>query len=203
MAERTVTSRAETIAAFHADLTGLPTWELAGWGSPEAQRARFDALLRSTRYTGGSVLDWGSGPGDLYFHLTEAGHPFTYEGIDIDPGMAELATSRGVPNVTVAPLNHTPKRRYDYVFASGIFQFQDPSDPLYFVTVLESMYDHSRRACAANFLSALGPESELPDDELLMDPATITRIAAAITDRWTLDHSYHSEAADLTVALHH
>ncbi|MET7398114.1 class I SAM-dependent methyltransferase [Dactylosporangium sp. NPDC005572] len=158
-------------------------------------------MLRATAFAGGTVLDWGCGPGDLYFHLTKLDLPFTYVGTDIDPRMVELAASRGVPDVRLVDLDFRPERTYDYVFASGIFQFQDPDDPLYFLPILEAMYDNSARAAAATFLSAYRPEAEKAPDELYVDGATIARIAAAITDRWVVDHSYHPAAGDLTVGL--
>ncbi|MEV8513592.1 class I SAM-dependent methyltransferase [Dactylosporangium sp. NPDC051484] len=200
-------SRAAAITAFHAGLHG-PTWRIAGWGSADLQRVRFEALLRAAGYRGGSVLDWGCGPGDLYFHLCSVHLPMDlpvdYTGVDLEPRMVELATSRGVPNVALLPpgrIPQTPRGRYDYVFASGIFQFPDPEDPLYYLTILEQMYDISRRAVAVNFLSAQRPEAARAPDELYVDPVVAARFAAALTDRWVLDHGYHPQAGDFTLAL--
>ncbi|MER7008554.1 class I SAM-dependent methyltransferase [Dactylosporangium sp. NPDC000555] len=200
-------SRAAAITAFHAGLHG-PTWRIAGWGSADLQRLRFEALLRTAGYRGGSVLDWGCGPADLYFHLRSVNLPMDlpvdYTGVDLDPRMVELATSRGVPNVALLPPGHAPEApegRHDYVFASGIFQFPDPDDPLYYLTILEQMYDISRRAVATNFLSAQRPEAARAPDELYVDPAVVARFAGALTGRWVLDHGYHPQAGDFTLAL--
>jgi hypothetical protein len=193
-------ARTDAILAFHAALDG-PSWRVAGWGSADLQRVRFDALLRASRYGGGSVLDWGCGPADLFFRLRTTGLPLSYSGVDLNPRMVELATSRGAPHVAVLHPGHAPEGSYDYVFASGIFQFEDPDDRLYYLPILEHAYDISRRAVAVNFLSAQRPAAARSDDELYADPAVLARFAAALTDRWAIDHGYHPQAGDFTLAL--
>ncbi|MEV6924886.1 class I SAM-dependent methyltransferase [Dactylosporangium sp. NPDC051485] len=180
-----------------------PAWRIAGWGSADLQRVRFEALLRTSGYRGGSVLDWGCGPADLYFFLRDTDLPLRYTGVDLDPRMVELASSRGAPGVSLLPAGAMPEGTYDYVFASGIFQFQDPSDPLYYLLILEHAYDISSRAVAANFLSAERPDEAKAADELYADPSVLARFAAAVTPRWVLDHGYHPRGADFTVALLH
>ncbi|GAA2343872.1 class I SAM-dependent methyltransferase [Dactylosporangium salmoneum] len=178
-------------------------WRIAGWGSADLQRVRFEALLRTSGYRGGSVLDWGCGPADLYFFLRDTNLPLQYTGVDLDPRMVELASSRGAPDVSLLPEGRAPEGTYDYVFASGIFQFEDPSDPLYYLQILEQAYDISSRAVAANFLSAERSEHAKAADELYADPSTLARFAAAVTPRWVLDHGYHPQGADFTIALLH
>ena len=195
-------SRAGAITAFHESLGyDGPTWEVSGWGSPELQRARFDAMLRTTNYGGGSVLDWGCGPADLFFHLSTRHHPFTYRGADTDERMVTLARHRGAPGIDLLPFGEPPAGPADYVFLSGVFQFPDPDDPLYYLSILEQAYDISGTAVAATFLSARRPDDHRAPDELYADPAVLARFAAVLTSRWTIDHAYHPDGADFTIAL--
>src|SRR6185369_14193558 len=136
------------------------------------------------------VLDWGCGPGDLFFHLRAMNLPLQYTGVDCNPAMAGLATSRGVPGVSLRPLHEPPDSRHDYVFLSGVFQFADPEDPLYYLTILEQAYDISSTAVAANFLSANRPPETRDADELYADPAVMIRFARALTHRWRVHHAY-------------
>ena len=64
------------------------------WGGAQSQRLRFTVLAGVGPLRGASVLDVGCGQGDFYAWLTEAGHGVDYHGIDITPGMVEIARGR-------------------------------------------------------------------------------------------------------------
>src|SRR5690349_5346492 len=93
-------SRAVKVAEFHNKLLALhvagplPGFRLCGWSSASSQRARFDSLIRSSRFSGGSVVDYGCGTGDLYQFLSETGLRFSYIGLDVNPGMLAIARKK-------------------------------------------------------------------------------------------------------------
>jgi len=89
----------------------------------------------------------------------------------------------------------------DYVFASGIFQFEDPDDPLYYVDILKELFSLCRIAMVANFLS----DNRLPEHkahrELYLTDHQIVDLAASFGGHWIIDNSYHPGNGDITLAL--
>jgi SAM-dependent methyltransferase len=199
--------RIGAVLSFHAGLLAeaesLDQHELNGWGTHEGQAARFDALTRAANYRGGSVVDFGCGTGALKRHLDTLGHPFTYLGLDLNPKMLELARSlnEGGDFRRIAPdsVDFPPA---DYVFASGVFQFADPAEPLYYRRLVEALFRRSRVAMAANFLSALRDDDARDPEELYLLPDDAVDLASSLSGRWLLDHSYHPDRGDLTLSIH-
>jgi|ERR1017187_4542260 SAM-dependent methyltransferase len=198
--------REARILAFHNSLLDRRSdddlfWTVAGWSSLATQQSRFDQLLKASSFRGGSVLDWGCGAGDLHGRLAQTGHEFEYHGLDVNPRMIKLAENRFGPRFEQVPLGYRLDGQYDYIYASGLFQFVDDSCPLYYLDQLQNMFCCARRAVAVNFLSALRDGDNKVDDELYIDPSVLIPNLAAICDRWVVDHSYHPGKADFTVAL--
>lgn len=195
--------RISTIASFHGELfaerAGHEPYWLDGWGSAEGQRARFEALVRSSRYGGGSVVDFGCGTGALRGYLATLGHPFTYLGLDMNANLLPAADA-DFQVIDADAITFPPA---DYVFASGIFQFADVAEPLYYRRLVEALFQRCRVAVAVNFLSALRDESARDPDELYLSPTEAADLASSLSGKWMLDHSYHPHRGDLTLAIHH
>lgn len=201
-------SRTEKILRFHDTLIesirGRPEpdfWVVSGWSSQATQRLRFEQLLRVSRYRGGSVLDWGSGAGDLYDHLMAAGYDFTYTGLDMNPRMLALAEHRYGKLFSLVDVSHRLTTTYDYIFANGIFQFIDLTSPRYYIEMLRNMFEYARRAVAVTFLSSSRDDGNKVPDELYLDPASLFAHIQSLSKWWALDHGYHPGAGDFTVAL--
>lgn len=176
-------------------------WTLSGWSSRAAQKQRFERLLRSVSYDGGSVLDWGCGAADLYAYLHENGAPFSYLGLDINERLIGIAEHRFGPHFQRVDLSHQLSTTFDYIFASGIFQFSDPHDPNYHLPMLAHMFARSRRGVAVNFLSNARSDENKDRHELYLDPSSLIGHAQALSVWWALDHAYHPGAGDFTLAL--
>jgi SAM-dependent methyltransferase len=193
-------TRIAAITAFHdqlaADARPEGYW-LDGWGSADGQRARFDALLRSANYRGGSVVDFGCGTGALREHLAGLGYPFTYLGLDMNADL--LPVTNEFRLIDFDSVDFPPA---DYVFASGIFQFADDADPLYYRRLVGSLFERCGIALSVNFLSALRDEAEKDPEELYLTPGEAADLAASLSGRWVLDHSYHPARGDLTLSVH-
>jgi hypothetical protein len=115
--------------------------------------------------------------------------------------MISIAEGRFGRHFDQVPLSYRLSERYDYVYASGLFQFCDDECPLYYIDTLQNMFNSARRAVAVNFLSSLRDESNKVEYELYLDPAALVSELAHISSRWIVDHSYHPGRSDFTIAL--
>jgi len=198
-------TRIAAITSFHdqllADARTHGGYWLDGWGSADGQRTRFDALVRSANYRGGSVVDFGCGTGALREHLAGLGYPFTYLGLDMNADLLHVAR-RGTGEFRLVDFDSTDFPPADYVFASGIFQFADDADPLYYRGLVASLFERCETAVSVNFLSAMRAETERDPEELYLTPGEAVDLAASLSGRWVLDHSYHPARGDLTVSIH-
>lgn len=175
---------------------------IAGWGNRDSQIQRFDALLRAAQFSGGSVVDYGCGPGDFLPFLAARTQPFSYIGLDQSQRMIRLACERHGEHFAVIELDQVDFEPVDYVFASGIFQFRGDDNGDYVRPLLMKIFLHCRKAMAINFLSSLRVDSEKVREELYYHPCEIVEIAKSITSYWCIDHTYHAGSGDLTVGLH-
>lgn len=196
--------RLSDIQKFHSRLlTQEPNYyRMAGWGSVNSQRQRFDAMVRAAQFVGGSVVDFGCGPGDLLPFLQERGHKVHYLGLDQSEEMIRLATQRHGEHFAVIGLDQIDFESVDYVFGSGIFQFRGDDDGVYVSELLAGLFSRCQKATAVTFLSALRPESEKVPEEMYFSPGEVVEMAQALTGFWTIDHSYHVGLGDFTVGLH-
>ncbi len=197
-------TRVAAITSFHGQLMAAgavePYW-LDGWGSADGQRVRFDALVRASDYRGGSVVDYGCGTGALCGYLASLEYPFTYLGLDMNPDLLGVHAGAGGGEFRLIEADSIDFPVVDYVFASGIFQFADPDEPLFFRRLVGSFLERCRTAVAVNFLSALRDDAAKDPDELYLSPAEAAGLASSLSDRWVLDHSYHPDRGDLTIGI--
>jgi len=197
-------SRFAAIKAFHdrlLELDSVPDYFLCGWSSEQSQRSRFEALLRSVRFEGGSVIDYGCGTGRLFEFISRLGYNFTYVGLDMNEDMLSVARKSHDAEFRRVPADSTDFAQADYVFASGIFQFRDMHNPTYHILLTEALFGKATRGFAANYLSNLRASSEKQEDELYLTANDLTDLGARLSSRWVLDHSYHPGRGDMTLGV--
>ncbi|HYH05712.1 MAG TPA: methyltransferase domain-containing protein [Thermoanaerobaculia bacterium] len=202
-------SRADAVRQFHAELlvkhdaTSGDRAQLCGWSSARSQEERFAALVRSLRYTGGSIVDFGCGTGDFHAFISKFYGNVNYTGLDHDESMLAVARLAHDARFVRCGFDQVDFEPVDYVVASGIFQFRDAEDPKYYETLAKALYERSKIGFAANFLSSLRRDSEKSDHELYLSPAEVADLASGISKSWVIDHSYHPGFGDVTAAMFH
>jgi SAM-dependent methyltransferase len=165
-----------------------------GWGVNGRQEVRFSILAEAAlRMPESSVLDVGCGFCDLYDFLDKRGWQGRYTGIDIVPGLLEVARRRH-PSLDVRELDITdesaPLDEYDFVISSGALNATLPSgsNETHIEVALRSMYQRSRRATCVDFLSTY-VDFQKPG-AYHTDPGWALAAAKRLTRRVLLRHDY-------------
>jgi SAM-dependent methyltransferase len=125
-----------------------------GWKSIETQEARFNALLAIDDLKGKSILDLGCGLGCLYGYLRELGWKGDYTGYDVLDLMVDGARKRfpGVPFENRNILLDPPRRQWDYILISGIFNHKIKDNWTWIAETVQACLKFSRLGVAFNLL---------------------------------------------------
>lgn len=195
-------ARQSIIQRFHDRSAGSGSpWAMDGWSSQQSQQDRFDAMIRASSFSSGDIVDFGCGTGELLGYLRKQGVAAAYTGIDFRPEIINVARHRHGDHFRAINFGEMGFDLSDYVFASGVFQFCDDSDPGYPDALVQKLFSRTRVALAITFLSSSRDASQKTSNELYIDPCRAASMAASLTPFWRIDHAYHPGSGDLTVAL--
>jgi SAM-dependent methyltransferase len=165
-----------------------------GWGIHGRQEVRFSVLAEpALRIPESSVLDVGCGFCDLSEFLVQHGWRGRYTGVDIVPGLLEVARRRH-PHLDIRELDITdesaPLEEYDFVISSGALNATLPSgsNETHIEVALRSMYLRSRHATCVDFLSSY-VDFQKPG-AYHTDPGWALAAAKRLTRRVLLRHDY-------------
>jgi len=140
---------------YMAKLIGHKTpFHRVGWKSQNTQEARFNALMAVGDLTGKSILDLGCGLGCLYGYLKERDWKGEYTGIDVLDMMVNGARRR-FPNVVFEKRNillDPPRRQWDYVLISGIFNHRVKDNWIWVEETVRLCFKLSHLGVAFNLL---------------------------------------------------
>lgn len=168
--------------------------ETLGWGIHGRQEVRFSVLVEpALRMPESSVLDVGCGFCDLYDFLIQRGWRGRYTGVDIVPGLLEVARQRH-PDLDVRELDITDDsavlEEYDFVIASGTLNAALPSgsNEAHIEVALRSMFQRTRVATCVDFLSTY-VDFQKPG-AYHTDPGWALSAAKRLTRRALLRHDY-------------
>ena len=106
-----------------------------------------------------SILDVGCGFGDLFGYLKKNKTDFDYLGCDINEKIINVAKDQ-YPDVTFVVhdfLDLKLEKKYDWVIASGIFNFKLNDNEIYIQKMLTKMF----QSCKIGFRAASTASSRL------------------------------------------
>jgi SAM-dependent methyltransferase len=161
-----------------------------GW-TKGRQKLRFHILTSIGDLQDMSVLDLGCGFADLYDFLRERGWRGEYTGFDIVPKLIAVARQRH-PDLQLRKmdiLSEPVKEKFDYVFASGVFNAEISQDNEgYIFEMLKRMLDISKVGVAADFLSTYVDFRH--QGSFHASPERIFSLAKKLARRVSLRHDY-------------
>jgi trans-aconitate methyltransferase len=136
---------------------GVDSAEALSWSSQNAQQIRFQVLTQVGDLRGKSILDVGSGLGDLYAFLQKTVGDFDYLGIDLVPDLVTAARAKypqaRFENQDILDFND-PK--FDYVLSSGVMSFKVPQHFEKYFAMIKKMFSLTRLGLAFNMLDRRG-----------------------------------------------
>ena len=161
-----------------------------GWNKGR-QKLRFEILTNIGNLDGCSVLDIGCGFGDLYQYLVDdKKYEIDYYGVDLNNTFIQMA-KKNHPKAKFDQTNFmrlSKLNKFDYVIASGIFEFKFPDQENILLKYLKQMHELSNEGVSVNFLSSyVDYESE---GAYHANPEHIFTIGKKLTKRAVLRHDY-------------
>jgi len=137
-----------------------------------------------------SVLDAGCGFGDMYGFLIDEGLKITYTGYDINPNFIQIAKKK-YPNASFEVkdiLGVEECEKFDYVLASGVFEFKLSDDESLVQDMLKKMFELCKKGVAADFLSSYVDWKN--EDANYLEPERIFSFSKTLSKRVVLRHDY-------------
>jgi SAM-dependent methyltransferase len=134
----------------------LDDYEKLHWESEWSQKIRFEMLLSNLSIDNKSILDVGSGLGNLYEYIKEKGLNVKYTGVDILKPMVKEASKRH-PEADFYSYNIFKEHPYrensfDIVYSSGIFNLNLGNNKKFLKDAIEVFLKLSQKHIAFNLL---------------------------------------------------
>jgi len=178
---------------------GINSAKALNWAGEESQLGRFQALTGVGDFDQKSILDVGSGLGDLYHFLCLNYSNFDYLGIDIVPELVEKAKIKyPEANFLVSDILDFNGGNFDFVLSSGALSFKVPDYKDKYFEVIKKMFSLSNIGLAFNMLDI----KEHIDDELFAayDSKEVVELCRKITPRVELINTYLPQ--DFTIYMY-
>ena len=179
---------------------GSESAQSLAWFSEEDQLKRFQVLTQIGDLNDKSILDIGSGNGDLCYYLSQHYTNFSYHGIDMIPAFLDNAVEKNkdFPTATfyLGDFMQGSLPVVDYVFVCGSLNYKN-SDPDFIFKAISHLYAQCNVALGFNLLSkTVNPEGIL----MAYAPKTIGDFCKTLSDTVVLKDNYVD--GDFTVMVY-
>ncbi len=166
-----------------------------GWGQNGRQEVRFsvlgDLILKQA---GCSILDVGCGFADFHDYLVARGWSGRYCGIDIVPGLLEIAKQRhpqlDLRAVDIVDFPLEQASQFDFVVASGVFnaKLEEQDNKEHIERCVTHMFHLTKTATCVDFLST---HVDFQDPLAWhTDPGWAAALANRLSGRFQIRHDY-------------
>lgn len=160
-----------------------------GWLKGE-QEIRFQVLSEIGNLGNCSILDVGCGFGDLYGFLINKGIKIQYTGVDINQQLLEIGKEL-YPSASFEVMDFDEEvieKKFDWVFASGIFNFKLENNEQFIQNMLSKMFTISQNGVTVDFMSSYVDFQN--EGAYHANPNKIFSYCKQLSRRITLRHDY-------------
>lgn len=140
----------------------IPDYKVLDWESEEAQYKRFDIFIENCDIEGKTILDVGSGLGNLAEYIDRKNIKLKFLGVDIMPEMTKRALEKKFNNIEASFLSGDifndesllKNYSFDYIYSSGIFNLNLKNNKEFLTSSLKYFFDLAREGVFFNLLDA-------------------------------------------------
>jgi SAM-dependent methyltransferase len=180
----------ETIKRYNERLSKYgPSPKTLGWLKGR-QGTRFSVLTSIGNMNNASVLDVGSGFGDLYGFLKYKKYRFSYLGLELNSNLIDVGKRR-YPNAKFSEFNidvDKLKGKFDWVIISGLFNYKRANKYQFIEETLNKVFQICKKGVSADFMSSY---VDFKNKEAnYSSPEKVFRICKKITRRVVIRHDY-------------
>ena len=176
--------------------------QVVGYNSTSEQQYMFQNLILGLDSAAYTVLDIGCGRGDLYgFLLNLSGDVFGYNGIDMNPTMADIAKEKYGLDIQTGMFETAKLSAADWVVASGFFTQRkcetEDADLMKLFADVDRMYELANRAVTFNMLSPIN--NTIHEGFFYVHPGLIMDMLIEKYQYVNIRHNYAKDVYTVTI----
>lgn len=172
------------------------------WKNQKSISIRYQVLLKNLDLEGKSILEIGSGFGDVIPFIEAKTKNFTYLGLDLVPEFVKVSQMHfpkhrfKVHNILASSLN----QKYDIVICSGALNSNLKNNIAFREQAIKTLWDHANEAVSFNMAGHHPqPKNKKTNIVYYADSFKISNYCSNFTENLILDQSYLSK--DFTITM--